>query len=159
MDTNKNRLTSTEITNLFSQYIQEAMAICVSKYVLETVGDSDVLSLFEFSLQLTKKHVEKLNEFFDIENFPVPDGFTDKDVKLETPPLFLDIFWLHYLYTTSNIRLSNYSLTLATSIRQDIRDFYFQCNIDAMEIVKNVLKFFYQKVLMKSVLIFPILKS
>ncbi|MEH7334848.1 DUF3231 family protein [Neobacillus drentensis] len=134
MDTNNNRLTSTEITNLFTQYIQETMSICVSKYVLDTVRDSEVLSLFEFSLQLSIKHVKKLNEFFDKENFPVPDGFTDKDVNQEAPPLFVDNFWLHYLHTMSNIGLSSYSLTLATSIRPDIRDFYFQCNIDAMEI-------------------------
>ncbi|MFE4430801.1 DUF3231 family protein [Peribacillus butanolivorans] len=47
------------------------------------VKDSEVRSVFEFSLALSERHVKKLKEFFNNENFPVPKGFTDKDVNLE----------------------------------------------------------------------------
>ena len=38
------RLTSTEITNLLTQYEQETMSICIDKYVLATVQDSEIRS-------------------------------------------------------------------------------------------------------------------
>jgi hypothetical protein len=37
----------------------------------------------------------------------------------------------------TNHGLSGYSLSFGTSIRKDIQDFYYQCNIDAMELYKK----------------------
>ena len=93
------RLTSTEITNLLTQYEQETMSICIGKYVLATVKDSQIRSVFKSALELSEKHVKKLKGFFNKENFPVPNGFTEKDVNLKAPPLFTDSFWLQYLMT------------------------------------------------------------
>ena len=93
------RLTSTEITNLLTQYEQETMSICIGKYVLATVKDPQIRSLFEYAMELSEKHLKKLKEFFNKENFPVPNGFTEKDVNLKAPPLFTDSFWLQYLHT------------------------------------------------------------
>lgn len=98
MAKNNIRLTSPEITNLWVQYIQETMAICISKHVLATVKDSDICALYEFALNRSEKHVKKLKEFFNQENFPVPNGFTDKDVNLNAPSLFTDFFWLEYIH-------------------------------------------------------------
>ncbi|MED3939365.1 DUF3231 family protein [Priestia megaterium] len=42
MDNQKNRLTSSEITSLWAQYIQDTMSVCISKYVLAKVKDSEV---------------------------------------------------------------------------------------------------------------------
>ncbi|MEK5393396.1 DUF3231 family protein [Margalitia sp. FSL K6-0131] len=128
------RLTSTEITNLFIQYIQETMSICICKHVLLTVKDPEIHALFEFTLSLSEKHKERIKEFFALEKFPLPNGLTDKDVNLEAPPLFSDVFWLHYLHTMTNHGLTGYSLCFGTSSRRDIRDYYFQYNMDAMEV-------------------------
>ncbi|KKI91278.1 hypothetical protein WQ54_15780 [Bacillus sp. SA1-12] len=133
---NNSRLTSTEITNLFTQYIQDTLSICISKHVLATVKDSDVRSLFEFAMGLSEKHVIKIKEILKKENFPVPNGLTEEDVNLEAPPLFADIFWLHYLHTMTHNGLTGYSLSFGNSIRQDMQDYYYQCNIDAMEVYK-----------------------
>src|SRR3954447_7704491 len=128
------RLTSTEITNLLTQYEQETMSICINKYVLATVKDSQIRSVFKFALELSEKHVKKLKGFFNKENFPVPNGFTEKDVNLKAPPLFTDSFWLHYLYSVIHFGLSGYGLALGVSVRRDIRDYYSQCNIEVIEI-------------------------
>ncbi|NRD76998.1 DUF3231 family protein [Bacillus sp. BRMEA1] len=139
MDINSNRLTSPEITNLHLQFIQETISICVSKHVLATVKDPEVRSLFEFSLGLSENHVKALENFFKLENFPVPDGFREKDVNLDSPPLFVDTFWLNYLHTLSHTGLTGYSLAFGNSLRQDIQDYYYQCNIDAMEVHKKTI--------------------
>ena len=132
------RLTSTEITNLLTQFEQETMYICICKYVLATVKDSQIRSLFKFSLELSEKHVKKLKEIFNDENFPVPNGFTEKDVNLEAPPLFTDSFWLEYLFALIHFGLSGYSLSLSVSVRKDIRDYYYQCNIEAMDVYNQI---------------------
>jgi hypothetical protein len=105
--------------------------------VLATVKDSEVRSLFEFAMGISETHVKKIKEFLKIENFPVPNGFTEKDVNLEAPPLFVDTFWLYYLHTMTHNGLTGYSLSFGNSIRQDMLDYYYQCNIDAMEVYKK----------------------
>ncbi len=139
MNTNNSRLTSTEITNLLTQFEQETMSVCVGKYVLATVKDPQIRSIFQFSLEISEKHLKKMKGFFNKEKFPVPNGFTEKDVNLEAPPLFTDTFWLEYLHTLIHIGLSGYSISLSVSVRRDIRDYYYQCNIDAMEIYNQTI--------------------
>jgi hypothetical protein len=131
---NDTRLTSSEITSLWVQYIRETMAICISKYVLATVKDPEVHSLFGFCLELSQKHLKVLKKILNAENFPLPKGFTDKDVNLEAPPLFTDVLWLHYIHTMTIHGLSGHSMSFSSSIRKDIRDLYYQCNMDAMDV-------------------------
>ena len=150
MTTNNSRLTSTEMTNLLAQYEQETMAICIGKYVLATVKDTDILSIYKYSMEITEKHLQKLKEFFKKEDFPVPDGFTEKDVNLEAPPLFTDSFWLEYQHALIHYGLSGYSLAFSVSARRDIRDYYYQCNIEAMEIYNRIVDILISKGLYES---------
>jgi len=39
LENQKSRLTSSEITSLWTQYIQDTMSVCISKYVLAKVKD------------------------------------------------------------------------------------------------------------------------
>ncbi|MGB8271020.1 MAG: DUF3231 family protein [Priestia megaterium] len=134
MSRNDSRLTSSEITSLWVQYIREIMAICISKYVLATVKDSEIRSLFEFCLELSAKHLKVLTKLLNNENFPLPNGFTDKDVNLEAPPLYTDSFWLQYIHDMTIHGLSEHGMSCSGSVRKGIRDHYYQCNIDAMDV-------------------------
>ena len=136
---NNNRLTSTEITNLIVQYQQETLSICIGKYVLATVKDSQIRSVFQYALDISEKHVKRLKKIFNQESFPVPNGFTDKDVNLDAPPLFTDPFWLEYLHGLIHIGLSGFSLALSVSVRRDIRDYFYQCTMDAMEVNNQII--------------------
>lgn len=133
-----NKLTSTEITNLITQYEQETLSVCISKYVLTTVKDAQIYSLYKRSLDLSEKHLKKLKELFIAEKFPVPHGLTEQDVNLKAPPLFTDSFWLEYLYSVIHIGLSGYSLSLSVSVRKDIRDYFYQCNLEAMDLYNQI---------------------
>ncbi|MFS0901572.1 DUF3231 family protein [Priestia aryabhattai] len=46
LDNQKIRLTSSEITSLWAQYIQDTMSVCISKYVLAKVKGSNGLLSF-----------------------------------------------------------------------------------------------------------------
>lgn len=132
-----NRISSQEITNLWAHYIRETMAVCVSKYVLSCVKDSEIKKIYEFALKLSNQHIKILETIFTEEQFPIPKGFTDEDVHLNAPPLFSDNFWLTYLYGMSMHGSSLYSLSFNTSSRKDIREFYYRCVNDTMDVYNN----------------------
>jgi hypothetical protein len=134
----KNQLTSPEIANLWTHYIRETLSMCVNKYMLHTIQDPEIHSLFQVALQYSLKHIETLKALFKKEKFPIPNGFTEEeDVNLEAPPLFTDALCLKSLYMMSTHGHNEMSLSFTTSMRQDIIDFYYQCNLDAMEIYKK----------------------
>lgn len=129
-----NRITSAEISNLWTHYIWETMAVCVSKHVLKCVKDTEIKATFEFALTLSNNHIKVIKKLFNQEMFPIPNGFTDEDVNLNAPPLFSENFWLKYIYSMSMHGCSLYSLAFNTSSRRDLRDFYSQCMNDSMDI-------------------------
>lgn len=101
MGENKQRLTSSEIASLWTHYIRETLAVCVSKYALIHIKDLHISSTFKLALEMSNKHLQKLKEFFTKESFPIPDGFTNEDVNLNAPPLFSEKFWLEYIHGTT----------------------------------------------------------
>ncbi|MGO4495531.1 DUF3231 family protein [Paenibacillus sp. 2RAB27] len=44
---------------------------------------------------ISNNHIEVLTNFFTSEDFPVPQGFTDKDVNVNAKLLFSDSFFLY----------------------------------------------------------------
>lgn len=134
MDIRKNGLDSAEITNLWTHYLRETMAICVHKHVLKTIKDHEIRSVFEMGLKQSNTHLQKLRDFFRKENFPEPNGFTNEDVHLNAPPLFTDFFWLEYIHRMATHGSTAYNLALSASTQKEIRDFYYQCMNDSMDI-------------------------
>ncbi|MBY0200396.1 DUF3231 family protein [Priestia megaterium] len=145
-----NYLSSPEISNLWTHYIRETLSVCVNKYMLQTIQDADIHNIFQLALQFSNKHIETLTKLFKQERFPIPKGFTEEDVNLEAPSLFTDVLCLKSLYMMSTHGHNEYSLAFTTSIREDIADFYYQCNLHSMELYKKakdllILKQLYQK--------------
>ncbi|WP_255286035.1 DUF3231 family protein [Priestia megaterium] len=132
-----NHLTSPEIANLWTHYIRETLSVCVNKYMLQTIQDPEIHSLFQLALQFSFKHIETLTKLFKQERFPIPNGFTEEDVNLEAPPLFTDVLCLKSLYMMSTHGNNEYSLSFTTAIREDIVGFYYQCNLGGMELYKK----------------------
>ena len=44
-----NHLTSPEISNLWTHYIRETLSLCVNKYMLHTIKDPEIHSLFQLT--------------------------------------------------------------------------------------------------------------
>ncbi|MBP1966847.1 DUF3231 family protein [Paenibacillus aceris] len=120
-------LSSTEISALWSSYISDSLAICISKYLLKITEDDEVKPLVELSLTLAQSHIETIQHLFDKEKFPIPIGFTDTDVNITAPPLFFDTFPLSYVYSVGRIGLTKYALFLSNTAREDVRNYFTQC--------------------------------
>ncbi|WP_169797584.1 DUF3231 family protein [Neobacillus fumarioli] len=84
------RLTAPEIANIWSQYQNDTMVVCVYKYMLKIVEDVSIRPILEYSLQLAQGHITKIKQYFTEEKFPIPRGFTEADVNLSAPRLFSD---------------------------------------------------------------------
>lgn len=117
-------LTSIEIGALWSAYFSETTTKCMILHFLENVEDPDIESLLIHGLNICNKRIPKIEELLLKDNFPIPQGFSDKDVYSKAPRLFSDPFYLYYIWFMSSVELQTHSLSLALCARSDVNDFY-----------------------------------
>ncbi|WP_147534207.1 DUF3231 family protein [Bacillus marasmi] len=132
------RLTSSEIAQLWAQYMNDSGSICILTYFVEKAEDEDIKPIIEHALELSKRHIEKLTHLFKEEKFAIPHGFNIKDdVDLSAPRLFSDNYALNFVHQMSMIGLTIYSASLSASARADITDYYMECISETMQLYKK----------------------
>jgi hypothetical protein len=139
------RLTAPEIANIWVQYQNDTMAICVYKYMIKIVEDVSIRPILEFSLKLAEGHIPKIKDYFTQEKFPIPHGLTEGDVDLSAPRLFSDELCLTYTYMMSVNGLAGYAAALTTNMRRDLRDYFVQCQNETMELFNTSLDLLLEK--------------
>lgn len=133
------RLTAPEISSLWTQYMFETMSICFIKYALEHIEDQEIIEIYQHSLELSERHVQQVKEFYKGDGFPIPHGFTEEDVNIHAPRLFLDPFYLYYMYIMILQGLTGYALSVGTSIRADLRTYFITCNTETMVLFERTI--------------------
>ncbi|WP_408008139.1 DUF3231 family protein [Pseudalkalibacillus sp. A8] len=83
------RLSSPEIGGLWGTFIQEKMSVCLLKYFLHHIKDEEIKAILQKSLDISFAHLQQISKIFSEENIPLPHGFSDEDIDLSAPPLFL----------------------------------------------------------------------
>ncbi|MBT2692535.1 DUF3231 family protein [Bacillus sp. ISL-55] len=131
---NSIKMTAAEISYLWTTYLSDTMSICVFKYFLQHIDNSDIKALVKHALDLSYQHVEIINELFVHERIAVPQGFTDQDVNLKAERLFSDIFYLKYIKNMAGGGLLGYSRMLPNIYREDIKSFYMKALTSSMEL-------------------------
>jgi hypothetical protein len=110
---------------------------CVLTHFLEKAEDEEIRSVIEIALNLSKTHIQKLTSIFIEENFVVPNGFkVDEHVNLASSKLFSDSFVLEFINQMAKIGLTNYAASVASSIRDDITEYYMECTTETMQLYK-----------------------
>ena len=132
-------LTATELGELWKNYIGESLLDCVYTHFKTNVDDERIKELLEKAHNMTQKHMTKLKELFAKDEFVLPNGFGEKDVIRDAPPLFTDKFYLFYLKEVSRINLIQFSNALTVSFREDIREYFDECIDDTSEIHQDVM--------------------
>ncbi|MCM3600854.1 DUF3231 family protein [Robertmurraya korlensis] len=123
-DKTKIRLTAAEMAVLWTQYINDTASICVNSYFLEKVEDHEVKPVIEFALNGSKQNISLLKELFIKESFPIPTGFTEKDVHVNAPRLFSDTYFLMYLRNMSVLGMAAGGLALGIATRPEVVQFF-----------------------------------
>ncbi|KKI92424.1 hypothetical protein WQ54_09655 [Bacillus sp. SA1-12] len=138
----KEKLTAAEMGKLWATYLGNSMSTCVLNYYLQHVEDKDIKDLLKNALTLCNEFILTIEEIFTKENFPIPDGFTEKDVNIDAPRLFEDDFYVHHLKYLAKAGMSIYSVGSPLMYRKDVKDFFIYC-LDStnrlMEQIKEIL--------------------
>ncbi|WP_442600165.1 DUF3231 family protein [Neobacillus sp. D3-1R] len=121
------KLTSAEISSLWTSYQASTMVICGVKYFLATVDDDNIHKLLQYALDFTQKRIQTITQILKKENYPIPVGFTDQDVDTKAPRLYSDSIILWYMMNMGRFSLTGESLFYSFSARDDIAHFYLEC--------------------------------
>ncbi|WP_332697837.1 DUF3231 family protein [Halalkalibacter lacteus] len=132
------KLTSAEIAKLWITYMGNTMSQCVLGYFVQHVDDQEIKSVVEYALNLSDEFVQTIEEIFRKENIPIPKGFTEEDVNLAAPRLFLDEFYLHYLKYAGKAGLNLYGVAVPLMVRLDVRDFFTKCLDSTVRLTNQV---------------------
>lgn len=136
------KLTSAEMGKLWATYMGNSMGKCILGYYLQQVEDEDIKTLLKNALKLCVEFMNTIEGIFTKDNFPIPKGFTEKDVNLNAPRLFQDEFYVHYLKYTSKAGMSIYNIAIPLVYRKDVKEFFRYCmdsTMDLMEQTKEIL--------------------
>ncbi|MDQ1143650.1 hypothetical protein QE429_000477 [Bacillus sp. SORGH_AS 510] len=120
------KLTSAELSMLWSTYIGDTMSICVLRHFFETCEDQDIKPIIQQALNYSYDHVSQITDLFTKEGIPLPNGFGEQDVNLQAKKLFSDVTYMRYLQHMGRTGLNSYSLAKSVSSRKDIRALFKQ---------------------------------
>ncbi|GEL76960.1 DUF3231 family protein [Tenuibacillus multivorans] len=140
METDKRnvKLTSAEISSLWSTYMNDSGVVCHLQYQLNKVEDEDIKPVLQNALSMSQSRMQMIEEIFYKDNYPIPHGFkVDEDVDITAPRLFSDIYFLNTANQLGKIGLNNFSVALAASVRDDVYHFFSQSLRDADLITKE----------------------
>ncbi|WP_226037573.1 DUF3231 family protein [Aquibacillus saliphilus] len=135
----KERLTAPELANLWTQYMNDTMSLCVIRFLLEKCEDEETRSILRVSIDLSKNHIRKIADFLTEESYPIPQGFNEEDVNLDAPRLFSDNLILVYMQVMTLHGMNSYSLCTTTSIRADQRSYYAKCISETSQLYDRIL--------------------
>lgn len=145
MDTEKLKLTSSEIGSLWGEYVNGTAVDVVNKYMYSIIEDEAIKAVFNEALKTFEKQKRQIITFIENEGFPVPIGFNESDLYLGKQRLFSDAFCLNYLHVMTLHGLLGHTTALSISVRKDLRDFYDSCDNDAKKMYHQTIELLLDK--------------
>ncbi len=138
MTINRNiKLTSAELSQLWSAYLNDTVAICEIEYYLRTVEDDQIKELLSVALQQSEAHIERLRTFFTGDHYPIPKGFSkEEDVHVNAPSLFSDVYILNWLNQFGKLGVNAYSVSVSVVAREDVQNYFSECLSQSNEMIK-----------------------
>jgi hypothetical protein len=139
------KLTSAEISSLWTTFQASTMIICGLKYFLAKVDDKGIRELLQYALDFSQNRVQTITQIFETEHYPIPVGFTDQDVETDAPRLFSDSMILFYMMNMGRLSLTGESMMFSLSARDDVAAFYSDCLAQSKELANKGRKLAIQK--------------
>lgn len=118
------RLTSAEMSGLWSGYLFISSVHHMLKAFLNQVEDQEIRSLVEHGHANSKEHLEDIIHVLKRENFPVPRGITIEDFNENAPRLFTDKFYIQYMKFMAKFALTTFAISYTEASRPDIRNLH-----------------------------------
>ncbi|WP_010094743.1 DUF3231 family protein [Ornithinibacillus scapharcae] len=148
-------LTVVEMGKLWTTFVGNSMSSQIISYFLQHCEDVYIKKILENALALTKDFLQRVEEFFKKENFPIPKGFTQEDINFGAPRLYEDEFYVHYLKYVAKGGMSIYAVAIPLVIREDIREFFIYANQCTTILLGQINSVLYDKKLIEKPPIIP----
>ncbi|MCM3708405.1 MULTISPECIES: DUF3231 family protein [Cytobacillus] len=144
MNANQNpALSSAEIAQLWTGYLNTSMSKCIFLYFSNTIEDQKLQSMLQEGITFSDVHIQELTGIFEKEGISVPYGFKpEEDVNTAAPKLFSENSSLHFLYNYVMFAVSYYALAKTLAVRPDVVEYFNKCLFEANEYetkLKNML--------------------
>ncbi|CAG7615828.1 hypothetical protein PAESOLCIP111_01831 [Paenibacillus solanacearum] len=140
-----NRLSSTEISALWTTYMNDCASVCFLKHFMNVLQDAEIRPIVQDALNIGESHIQTIRSLFQQEQFPLPKAFSDEDLHLSAPPLFTDLYALGHVYGMSRIGLISYGSMYSTLARKDVLDFYAKALQQSAELYQNAVNLMQSK--------------
>ena len=118
MEINHNiKLSGPEITSLWTQYQSDSLNLRVNTYMLHHLEEENdgIRAIFQDAIATSENNLREIESVFNLVHYPIPQGFTEHDVNLDTPKLYSDELCLKFLHEMTIHGLSAYSVALTIS--------------------------------------------
>lgn len=128
--------TSSEIYHLWSTYIAYSMACAMQKHMVAKCQDPDLKNVLQNALDVSNRSIQRMEELFKTIEYPIPDAFGEKDVDVNAPALFEEIYCVKYTRLLTKSILINHSRAYGDSSRSDFIDLFGSFIDDAKRIIR-----------------------
>lgn len=139
------KLTSSELGDLYANYIGDSLYCCMFEHQLIVAEDQQIKELLETNLEISKNHLKKIEKIFKQEQIPIPVGFGENDIRKDAPKLFSDVFMLFYLTQISRANMTIFSDGLGTATREDIINYFENCLEESLHQYKKSIHLLLEK--------------
>lgn len=119
--------TSSEVGHLWTAYLAENMSVCFLKKWVNEATDPEIHILLQQALDTSTQRVNVMESLFNSINYPIPLGFGEKDVDVNSPTLFSQTFTCLYTRLMQKMIMYHYISAATSSYRSDFRNFYSDC--------------------------------
>jgi len=124
MTDKKIHLTSSEITALWTTYMNDSMSKYILDFMLKHIQDPEIKPVLQYAYDISCNHLDGIYETFKKEKYAVPIAFNEQDVNMDAPWLFTDVFCLSYVNHMAKVGMVTYSGFLSMCAREDMRSFF-----------------------------------
>lgn len=128
--------TSSEIYHLWSTYIANSMACAMQKHMLAKSQDPDFKNVLQSALDSSSQNIQRMDDLFKTIQHPIPEAFGEKDVDINAPALFEEVFSVKYTRLLTKSILINHSRAYGDCSRSDFVDLFGSFIDDAKRVIK-----------------------
>ncbi|MFD2046687.1 DUF3231 family protein [Ornithinibacillus salinisoli] len=117
-------LTASEISHLWTSYMNASLTKGVSSYFINKVEDEEIKPVIQDIFNMAIEALDKLTEMIKEAGHPIPVGFTEDDINQEAPKLYSDGFMLNYILNECSLGMKYASTAISNSTREDVYTYY-----------------------------------
>lgn len=136
-----NRLTASELAQLWNAYMNNKMYKCVLLYFHEKADKAELQDFIQTALDMCDEVIADVTKVYQEFSHPIPKAFSEEeDVNVTAPKLFSDVFILAYMHDMTRYGMIGYSTAVAISINEEVDRLFASALEKGIELYRKVIQ-------------------